>query len=240
MILQYNAFNALLNTRLKVMLNYIDGTEAQNENEVTNDNANSLNENIPFICDVKIGGGHALISNSCTVDQLIESEQIINNPLSSSPSHNIIKEDSPPNSPHPCDDLHEYELQVDYWTTSNQSTTTTTTTTIPASLVLTPSSTIITSTVSSLVQNQLSNAISSNQSGGNQQQQSNKENQPSTNSSKITKSTTKGVFKYLLIATNSCIQNTGLMIHQYGNEVYPTVAHNLSMTYAIKEKKKSN
>ena len=224
----------------EVMLNYIDGTEAQNENEVTNDNANSLNENIPFICDVKIGGGHALISNSCTVDQLIESEQIINNPLSSSPSHNIIKEDSPPNSPHPCDDLHEYELQVDYWTTSNQSTTTTTTTTIPASLVLTPSSTIITSTVSSLVQNQLSNAISSNQSGGNQQQQSNKENQPSTNSSKITKSTTKGVFKYLLIATNSCIQNTGLMIHQYGNEVYPTVAHNLSMTYAIKEKKKSN
>ena len=88
------------------------------------------------------------------------------------------------------------------------------------------------------------NLMSSNNTQ--QQSQSSKENQliasNSTGSSKITKSTTKGLFKYLNVyrisSLTSANSQQNLIIQQYGQET--SAAQNLSMAYSIKEKKQKS
>jgi hypothetical protein len=164
--------------------------------------------NIPFILDVKIGNGFN--------EQTNEFEQVL---LQSSPSHVqsskdfVVEEDSvvksPPNSPFPEETQQEndYNLQVDYW-------------------------------VSSFGQNQQQTNI--NQTNNQQQQpQTSKELSQqlssSSGSTKITKSTTKGLFKYLNVSKI----NPPVTVQQYGPQETP-INNNLSLSYVIKEKKQKS
>jgi hypothetical protein len=217
--LQYYDFKDVI-LRIQRFIKYSSQTFVQLQicevmiNNYIEDEVNQqLNENeplfnIPFILDVKIGNGFN--------EQTNEFEQVL---LQSSPSHVqsnkdfVVEEDSvvksPPNSPFPEETQQEndYNLQVDYW-------------------------------VSSFGQNQQQTNI--NQTNNQQQQpQTSKELSQqlasSSGSTKITKSTTKGLFKYLNVSKI----NPPVIVQQYGPQETP-INNNLSLSYVIKEKKQKS
>jgi hypothetical protein len=217
--LQYYDFKDVLQ-RIQRFIKYSSQTfvqlqicEVMINNYIEDEINQQLNENeplfnIPFILDVKIGNGFN--------EQTNEFEQVL---LQSSPSHVqsskdfVVEEDSvvksPPNSPFPEETQQEndYNLQVDYW-------------------------------VSSFGQNQQQTNI--NQTNNQQQQpQTSKELSQqlssSSGSTKITKSTTKGLFKYLNVSKI----NPPVIVQQYGPQETP-INNNLSLSYVIKEKKQKS
>ena len=117
---------------------------------------------------------------------------------------------SPPNSPFPPEEQdNDYNLQVDYWVSS----------------------------FGGQNQQQQQNLQIMNQTNSQQQPQTSKDSQQlssSSGSTKITKSTTKGLFKYLNVSKI----NSPTQIQQFGQDAPMT--NNLSLNYVIKEKKQKS